>query len=136
MLQQSPLPDDVFQAITELRRFFKGEVMEHCEDYDQGVNALDVAAMQIAHAGINIEMGALLLWPFFVPESVVSDIKMRKPHALIMLAYYAVFLHSQDTTFWFLKGWGRQLLVQICQEIQNEEKFKQVLIWPKKQISP
>lgn len=136
MLQQSPLPDDVFQAITELRRFLKGEVIEHCEDYDQGVNAFDVAAMQIAHAGINIEMGALLLWPFFVPESVVRDIRMRKPHALTMLAYYAVFLHSQDAAFWFLKGWGRQLLAQICEEIQDQQKFELVLSWPKQQIGP
>lgn len=90
--------------------------------------------MQIGHAGVNVEVGAILLWPFFLPESVVNDIKDHKPEALLILAYYAVFVNALDRIYWFLRGWGRELLKDINDEIEVQEPCRDFLDWPRRHI--
>ncbi|KAL2166849.1 hypothetical protein VTG60DRAFT_2084 [Thermothelomyces hinnuleus] len=113
-LKYPPLPDDVFRALSRLGRFFEeDELLDNKVDYGHAVTVLDVSATQIAYADVNTEVGAVLLWPFLIPDSIVAGIEQREPHALLILAYYAVFLNALNTTFWFLRGWGRQLLSDI-----------------------
>lgn len=90
--------------------------------------------MQIGHAGVNVEVGAILLWPFFLPDSVVIDIKDYKPQALLILAYYAVFVSALDKIYWFLRGWGRELLKDINDKIAEQEPCREFLDWPRKHI--
>lgn len=125
----------MYSALSHLRQF----LIEHVSpkdrgDYEKAVTILEVSAVQIAHAGVNVEVGAILLWPFFLPESIVSDIKGHKPQALLILAYYAVFVSSLDRIYWFLRGWGRELLKDINDRIEEQEPCRDLLDWPRRHI--
>lgn len=126
----------MFEALSRLRRFFQDDkALDSKTDYDHAVTVLDVSATQIAYAGVNVEVGAILLWPFFIPDSIVVGIKERRPHAMVILAHFAVLLHALDTTFWFLRNWARQLLADVDAQIGDRPRFKELLDWPKKNIN-
>jgi len=134
-LKYSPLPEDTLEAISRLRNFFDADdTLRNKADFEITVAAFELSAIQIAYAGVNIEIGAILLWPFFIPDSIIAGIKERQPHALLALAYYAVFLNALDPTFWFLRGWGRQLLEQVSAEIGDRPRLREMLDWPTKQV--
>ncbi|KAF4948533.1 hypothetical protein FSARC_13705 [Fusarium sarcochroum] len=134
-LEYSVLPDDDFSALSSLRRFLsEREPSGNKADYHKAVSILEVSAVQIAHADVNVEVGAILLWPFFLPDSVIGDIRERKPHGLLVLAYYAVFMNALDRTYWFLRGWGQKLLEDIENHIGDQEQFEGLLAWPRRQV--
>ena len=125
----------MYSALSQLRRF----LVEHAPlktqgDYEKAVTILEVSAVQIGYAGVNVEVGAILLWPFFLPESIVSDIKNHRPEALLVLAYYAVFVNALDKVYWFLRGWGRDVFKDIDERIQMQDQCKGWLDWPRSHI--
>lgn len=134
-LEYSLLPNDVYSALSRLRQFLaeKNSPKER-GDYEKAVLILEVSAMQIGYAGVNVEVGAILLWPFFLPDSVVSDIKNHKPQALLISAYYCVFVNSLDKIYWFLRGWGREVFEDIDGQIETEELCRDLLDWPRRHI--
>ncbi|EXL73148.1 hypothetical protein FOPG_11492 [Fusarium oxysporum f. sp. conglutinans race 2 54008] len=135
-LEHSMLPDDVFFALSCLRRYLsEAESPEIKVDYDKAVTILEVSAIQIAYADVNVEVGAILLWPFFLPDSVVAAIRQRKPCGLVILAYYAVFVNTLDRIYWFLRGWGQELLEDIGNEIGGQEPSREMLVWPRRHIA-
>lgn len=125
----------MYSALSRLRHFLTGHVPSKSKgDYEKAVTILDVSAMQIAYADVNVEVGAVLLWPFFLPESVVGEIKDHKPQALLILAYYAVFVSALDRIYWFLRGWGRQLFRDIDTQIEAQDLCREFLDWPRRHI--
>lgn len=134
-MEYSLLPTDVYNALSHLRQFLIEHVsLKNKGDYEKAVTILEVSAVQIGHAGVNVEVGAILLWPFFVPGSVISDIKDGKPQALLVLAYYSVFVNSLDRIYWFLRGWGREVLEDIIDQIGEQELYRELLEWPRRHI--
>lgn len=103
-------------------------------DYEKAVTILEVSAMQVGWAGVNVEVGAILLWPFFLPDSVVSDIKDHKPYALLILAYYTVFVNALDKIYWFLRGWGREVFEDVDGQDEVHELCRDLLDWPRRHI--
>ncbi|KAG6358333.1 hypothetical protein INS49_014217 [Diaporthe citri] len=127
-LEYSLLPKDVYGALSHLRQFLIEHVsLKNKGDYEKAVTILEVTVVQIAHAGVDVEVGAILLLAFFLPESVVSDIKDHKLQALLILAYYAVFVHALDKVDWFLRGWGRELLKDINDQIEVQKPCRDLL---------
>lgn len=125
----------MYSALSRLRQFLTGHVsLKNKGDYDKAVTILEVSAVQIAYAGVNVEVGAILLWAFFLPESLVCDIKDHKPQALLILAYYAVFVNSLDRIYWFLRGWGREVFKDISELIKVDEPCRDFLDWPRRHI--
>ncbi|KAI8951143.1 hypothetical protein F4801DRAFT_589844 [Xylaria longipes] len=134
-LEYSPLPNDIFHALSNLRLAFRDEVdLQNRADYDEAVSNLDLSAMHAAQAGVNIEVGALMTWAFLLPESVGVDIGRLEPHALVILSYWAVLLTALDGNFWFLRGRGRELLEEIDHRLQDQPRFREYLKWPKANI--
>ncbi|KAI0490260.1 hypothetical protein F4859DRAFT_508068 [Xylaria cf. heliscus] len=69
-LEYSPLPNDLFNALSHLRLAFRDDVaIRNRADYDKAISGLDISAMHAAQAGVNIEVGAVMIWPFLIPES-------------------------------------------------------------------
>lgn len=134
-MEYSLLPKDVYSALSHLRQFLSEHVsLKSKGDYEKTVTILEVSAVQIAHAGVNVEVGAILLWPFFLPESVVCDIKDHKPQALLILAYHAVFVHALDKIYWFLRGWGQKVFKEINDQVEQHELYRDFLNWPLRHI--
>lgn len=108
--------------------------LDNKADYEQAVWNLTVSAMQMAPAGVKVEFGAVLMWGFFLPSSVTNDIEKLKPHALVLLAHFAVLLHLLDKTYWFLRGWGKQLLDNIDEQLKDQPQHRKLLAWPFRNI--
>lgn len=136
--QYSMLPSDTMQALSNLRHFLANtETCNDKDDYQKAASALEVSAIQIARADVNVEVGAALIWPFFVPDTVIRGFKEREPNALIILAYYAVFLDVLDRLYWFWRGWGWKLLDEVDSQIESlddPEPYRELLSWPQKHI--
>ncbi|KAL1858730.1 hypothetical protein Daus18300_009864 [Diaporthe australafricana] len=132
VLEYSALPLDTFSVLSELRSFYEGEeLLSNREDYVKASSMLDFAAKHIAHQGPNIEIGSILLWVYFVPQSVMHDIRQHKPHALLLLAYFSVFLATTDRRYWFLQGWAKQLLDDVEMRLRAKNHFLKWLEWPR-----
>lgn len=134
-LEHSVLPSDTFYALSCLRHF----LCEHAPadkkpDYEKAVTTLEMSAAQTAYADVNVEVGAILLWPFFLPDIIVSDTREREPLALVMLSYYAVFMNTLDRSFWFTRGWGREMLGDVEKHVGEQEQFMDLLVWPRRHI--
>ena len=103
-------------------------------DYVDAISGLELVAVNISHAGVTIEVGTVLLWAYFLPESVERDIRQLKPHALAILSYYAVFLAALDDSFWYLRGRGKELLKDIDDRLQGQANLRELLEWPKMHV--
>ncbi|KAI1736630.1 hypothetical protein F4680DRAFT_252659 [Xylaria scruposa] len=134
-LEYSPLPNDIFHALSHLRISFRNDAdLQNRADYDEAISNLDISAIHAAQAGVNIEVGAVMTWAFLLPESVAADIKRLEPHALVVLSYWAVLLSALDGDFWFLRGRGRELLKEIEHYLQEQLRFREYIKWPKANV--
>lgn len=79
-LEYSLLPKDVYSALSDLRGFLTEHVsLKDKGDYEKAVTILVVSAVQIGHAGVNVEIGAILLWPFFSPTALSVTSRITSP---------------------------------------------------------
>lgn len=96
---------------------------------------MDHLARLIALAGLNAEAGTVLGWLFSLPESLLPDIRERRPDALILVAYFSVFLLSLEKNFWYSQGWAKQVFEQILAQPIHRPLFPEALHWPRRVFS-
>ncbi|KAJ4256887.1 hypothetical protein NW762_008983 [Fusarium torreyae] len=129
------LPNDTFKALRCLQEFQSMDLPHSClEDYQTAAVRLEYAAKLIALAGYNAESGVVLGWLFQLSERLLPDIEAQKSHALVLMAYFAVFLLSLETNFWYSRGWARQIFEQVESKLGEDAHFREVLRWPRKQF--
>ncbi|KAK2596572.1 hypothetical protein N8I77_013456 [Diaporthe amygdali] len=132
-LEHSPLPPDTFSVLSSLRSFYENEaVLPHQEDYVKAASLLETTSRQIANHGPDIEIGCVILWAYMIPQSVVQDIRQYRHHALLLLAYFSVFLATTDRRYWFLQGWSKQLFDEVERRLRTTQRFQEWLEWPRK----
>jgi len=88
----------------------------------------------MAYAGFHIEYGMILFWPYLLPEIIILNMQQHNPYALVLLSYYAVFLRIMEERFWFMKGWGTRLHVDIEIQLADHQPCLDMLKWPKEQM--
>ncbi|CAM1505776.1 Fc.00g114130.m01.CDS01 [Cosmosporella sp. VM-42] len=134
-LEYTSLPPDTFEALWALRVFQKSEIPSTSDEHYAGaIESLEKSARAIACAGIHAEVGTILSWPYGVHDSILADMRTRKPHALLLLAYIAVFFGVMDKSFWFVRGWGKGLLREVEDLLSGHTRFLEYLKWPRKQM--
>jgi hypothetical protein len=69
-----------------------------------------------------------LTWPAIVSREYLLLVEERKPHAILILAYYGVLLHRLDF-FWCFRGWGKHLVRTSVSTLGD--MHKELLAWPK-----
>ena len=69
----------------------------------------------------------VFVWTVTVPESFVVELKARRPMALVVLAFYAVLVHSVEEQWW-AKGRGKNLVEAIHEELPME--WREAVKWP------
>ncbi|WQF90203.1 Putative fungal transcription factor [Colletotrichum destructivum] len=135
-LEQSLLPRDTFDALRRLGSFFRHDPqLTAPQDYEAAVSELMFSAKLMASAGLHIECGMVLSWPYVLPASILADIQELNPYALVLLSYFSAFLAIMGTRFWVLEGWGTQLLKDIEALLKDLPPFHEILTWPKEQVS-
>ncbi|KAH8590093.1 hypothetical protein B0O99DRAFT_522052 [Bisporella sp. PMI_857] len=131
-LEFSPLPSNTFEVLADLRFFMRSQAnLANREDIDEAISKLRIMTVQIAESGTNIEFATFMIWPYFLPDTFVLDIKEKRPHALVVLAYFVPFLAILERDYWFFKGMGRNLLNQIDACLEDHSALRVYLDWPK-----
>ena len=67
--------------------------------------------------GLNPEMRLFIMtWLTFIPQKFVELSRQQRPRALVIMAYYAVFL-KLDTITWWAKGIGQRTITDIIKHL-------------------
>lgn len=64
----------------------------------------------LGHAALR----AAFLWPLLLSTQYLEWIKCRHPAAMVILAHYALILHSAEADCWYLRGWGRAIAESVA----------------------
>lgn len=108
------LDEDVKRCIKEAT-----ELLQHCIDR--------VAA---EHSGLGYSaLRAAFLWPKLLPSAQCHWIKCRHPAAMVILAHYAMLLHSAETDSWYLRGWGRAIAESVAEALAGTS-WLNLARWP------
>ncbi|KAH6955883.1 hypothetical protein BKA56DRAFT_503162 [Ilyonectria sp. MPI-CAGE-AT-0026] len=135
-LENSLLPLDTWDAIGRLRDFYKTDLPStSLEHYLELVDKLEENAKLIARAGPYVECGAVIAWIYGIHDSIIMDIAAYRPHALLILAYYSLFLSTLERNHWYTKGWSKQLIEDIEVHLIGQPKFLELFQWPKEKLA-
>lgn len=135
-LDHSPLPPDTWDALKRLRAFQEADIPSGgVSHYLHAVGQLETSAKLFALAGLHVETGAAIFWLYTVHDSIFIDLNAQRPHALLLFAYFLVHLAVLEGSFWYLRGWARQLMVKIEDGLADQPRFQELLQWPKARIS-
>ena len=87
----------------------------------------DLENSYAAHHPIASDRSLVFIWCAIVPEEYVSRVRKRQPIALVILAHFAVLLHSVSAQWW-AGDRGRRLTEAIHAEL--DDKWKPAVRWP------
>ncbi|KAI1332416.1 hypothetical protein F5Y16DRAFT_407649 [Xylariaceae sp. FL0255] len=74
----------------------------------------------------------ILMWPILTPEKLVDLFILRRPEAMIILAYYGVTIHKFCRDHWLVGQLGRRI-VQTATELLGND-WADMLRWPREQV--
>jgi hypothetical protein len=76
--------------------------------------------------------GIVLSWAVDVNQDYIRLLGLRRPMALVILAYFAVTLEEVRETWW-ADGWGTRLIQEVSQGLSVE--WKDLMAWPMGKIT-
>ncbi|ETS82456.1 hypothetical protein PFICI_04332 [Pestalotiopsis fici W106-1] len=134
-LASSLLPLDTFSALTRLRAAFSAQLHEdNLMRYNKCIDGLEMCARILASAGTHVEPGMVLLWACSLDGLMLTDIRNREDHALVLLSYYTIFLKVPERMHWAAKGWAVPLFKDIEMCVSHREETMLMLQWPRAHI--
>lgn len=114
-LDHSPLPKDTFYALRQLDAFLQSKIcdVDSRAAYSRATRELLISAKLMAHAGVHLECGMVIYWPYILSEATMADARALNPYALVLFAYLGVLCNIMGERYWFLAGWGKALVSDI-----------------------
>jgi hypothetical protein len=76
--------------------------------------------------------GIVLSWAVDVNQDYIRLLGLRRPMALVILAYFAVTLEEVRETWW-ADGWGSRVIQEVSQVLSVE--WKELMVWPMDKIA-
>jgi hypothetical protein len=76
----------------------------------------------------NRELRFLFFWPLHIGPTFLAFVRERRSGALTILMYYATVLFVSQSRYWFMQGWGKQLM-RACFE-KLDHVWKPAAQWP------
>ncbi|KAL9128336.1 MAG: hypothetical protein Q9217_002965 [Psora testacea] len=125
---------DIEQRLTESSDIRK-EDMDACRSALEGLRTCfrNIHISQTSSPYVvpeNIEI--IFAWLATIDTEFISLLLSRYPLALVILAYFAIFLHLLNKVWW-CRGWGLALMDSIQNSL--DETWKPVLQWPMHQFA-
>ncbi|CRG83666.1 hypothetical protein PISL3812_01021 [Talaromyces islandicus] len=126
---EKPLPANIEENISLLFKLnldltVTGQTIEETAASENAIRELSTTFQQV-HSGFAIVCA--FRWPICVGPIFISNLRDRRPMALILLAHYCILLHKMDD-FWWMKGWPRRLLHSIYTTL--DPSWKDAIRWP------
>ncbi|KXG54334.1 uncharacterized protein PGRI_074780 [Penicillium griseofulvum] len=78
-------------------------------------------------------MDLLIGWLYRLPQEIIGSIEQKEPHALVILAHWAVLLKYMGSA-WFMDGWAEHVLSGISTYLH--ESFHPWIKWPLEKVYP
>lgn len=115
------MPDTSRLAILSLRRLngilAAGHAHHETEVYETTMQHLSTALERLAGGG---EPGVIAIrWIHSIPSRFIELVRGQQPFALVILAHFAVVLHSLRG-YWWMGDWGMDVLEAIGQSLDTE----------------
>lgn len=106
---------------------------EHRNSCEQAILALQ-SILGGSHADVSgsLSITAILAWPVILDKGYLDLLKIKEPHALVILAYYGALVHSRRDMW--MCGDGGQFLVRHISDYLGD-KWSGWLAWPIEVIS-
>jgi hypothetical protein len=73
----------------------------------------------------------LFMWAYLSAETILADVRALNPHALLLLAYFGVLFKVVESSFWFIEGWGKQLVADIDMRLSGYRELGGLMKWPR-----
>ncbi|KAF2755768.1 hypothetical protein EJ05DRAFT_488479 [Pseudovirgaria hyperparasitica] len=83
---------------------------------------------------VPVSWSLILSWPIRAPGRIMELLRLKRPLALVHLAYWCVPIHHACSApeQWFLGGWSRKMVLYIARCIEAE--YRGLMKWPLDQI--
>lgn len=104
------------------------------DSYLSAVADLSATAKLVARAGEEVDIGMVFYWLYALPSALLPQLRAASPDALLLLAYYCVFLAVGERRFWFLEGWSRGLLGEVEGQLGGWEEYRVLMEWPRRHV--
>lgn len=122
------MPNTSRLTILSLRRLnsmLAGRHVHHETDvYDTTMEHLSSALERLAEGGQSTVIA--IRWIFHIPFRFIELVKTRQPFALVILAHFAVIMHSLRG-HWWMGDWGMKVLEDIGQSLDVE--WRESISW-------
>ncbi|KAH6971195.1 hypothetical protein BKA56DRAFT_529467 [Ilyonectria sp. MPI-CAGE-AT-0026] len=129
------LPPDTYQAVARLRAFQRCKLpLGSLDQYQLALDNLEACFCLAILSRTHIEAGYIFVWLHHIQDNLRRDLSEYRPHALLLMSYFSVFLASAEKSFWYLKGWARQILDEVVARLAGQPMFLELVEWPKKQL--
>lgn len=73
----------------------------------------------------------VFIWPYLASETILADVRALNPHALLLFAYFGVLFKAAESSFWFMEGWGKQLVADIDMRLSGYRELGDLMKWPR-----
>jgi hypothetical protein len=98
------------------------------------MDSLEECINLVVWAGIYVEPGVVMYWMHSVDDSIFVDVHAYRPHAILLLGYFSIFLALLEKNFWYARGWARQLISEIEVRLSGHQKLLELFQWPKQKV--
>ena len=122
------MPDTSRLAIQSLRRrngtLAARNPTHETDPYETTIQHLSAALERLAEGGEPTIIA--IRWIWFIPSRFIELMRIREPFALVILAHFAVIMHSLRG-HWWMGEWGSRVLEVIGQTLDAE--WRQSISW-------
>jgi hypothetical protein len=135
-LENSSLPTNTWSALQRLRAFQEADIpASGLQHYATALDGLETSARLFAAAGLHAEVAAAHFWLYIIDDSIILDFAAHRPHALLLFAHYLVHWAVFEKSFWFTRGWSRQVMAKIEEGLSGRANFLEMMQWPKQMVA-
>lgn len=138
VLKQTALTEDVEVALQGIQECIDGlddeNERESCRAALEGLKACFRTTGISQGGGLSVRLedkGGVFGWLAMVDMDFIALLFRRQPVALVILSYFAIFMHSLDEVWWY-RGWGSALINTISETL--DETWEPALRWVKHQL--
>lgn len=133
------LPQDLEESLSSLEALIVSDE-EHRPHQTPYCETLEGLRQSFRNAGFSshadgkvpvVDRAVVLSWLAMMHSDFIPLLSQRLPITLVMLAHYAVALHTLESVWW-CQGWGRILIAYV--EDLLDESWQESIAWPKQQI--
>ncbi|KAE8409275.1 hypothetical protein BDV37DRAFT_237096 [Aspergillus pseudonomiae] len=133
LMETGDLDSEKTVAIKKLSRL--NTCIANAEQGGANREAIDLLQSCFAKFARSSHPVAILAWLVYVKKDFIDGLRMHQPFPLLILMHWGVLLNDLGSHFWWAKGCGRDLVIELLAEIISEDPvWEQALEWPRKMV--